>query len=145
MMPGGRPTGRGTSIWPLFTAMKGYELNAAGDEVDQELELCRDTVDSQRMNVRPDMPEDALEAVIARLDGAMTRVEGAARSMRSRVKRAELAAIEARDADVDRAHLAEALDEARGREAALQEAAQFASDALDGAITELRDLLRGED
>jgi Domain of unknown function (DUF4164) len=125
--------------------MKGPELNAAGDKVDQELELCRDTVESQRMNVRPDMPEDALEAVIARLDGAMTRVEGAARSMRTRVKRAELAAIEARDADVDRAHLAEALDQARGREAALQEAAQFASDTLDGAIAELRDLLLEED
>ena len=97
------------------------------------------------MNVRPDMPEDALEAVIARLDGAMTRVEGAARSMRTRVKRAELAAIEARDSDVDRAHLAEALDQARGREAALQEAAQFASDTLDGAIAELRDLLLEED
>lgn len=125
--------------------MKGPELNAAGDKVDQELELCRDTVESQRMNVRPDMPEDALEAVIARLDGAMTRVEGAARSMRTRVKRAELAAIEARDSDVDRAHLAEALDQARGREAALQEAAQFASDTLDGAIAELRDLLLEED
>ena len=136
---------RRTSIWPLFTDMKRPELNAAGDKVDQELELCRDTVESHRMNVRPDMPEDALEAVIARLDGAMTRVEGAARSMRTRVKRAELAAIEARDADVDRAHLAEALDQARGREAALQEAAQFASDTLDGAIAELRDLLLEED
>ena len=125
--------------------MKRPELNAAGDKVDQELELCRDTVESQRMNVRPDMPEDALEAVIARLDGAMTRVEGAARSMRTRVKRAELAAIEARDADVDRAHLAEALDQARGRETALQEAAQFASDTLDGAMAELRDLLLEED
>jgi Domain of unknown function (DUF4164) len=136
---------RRTSIWPLFTDMKRPELNAAGDKVDQELELCRDTVESQRMNVRPDMPEDALEAVIARLDGAMTRVEGAARAMRTRVKRAELAAIEARDADADRAHLAETLDQARGREAALQEAAQFASDTLDGAIAELRDLLLEED
>jgi Domain of unknown function (DUF4164) len=136
---------RRTSIWPLFTDMKRPELNAAGDKVDQELELCRDTVESHRMNVRPDMPEDALEAVIARLDGAMTRVEGAARAMRTRVKRAELAAIEVRDADADRAHLAETLDQARGREAALQEAAQFASDTLDGAIAELRDLLLEED
>ena len=145
MIPGVGLGRRRTSISPLFTAMKRPELNAAGDKVDQELELCRDTVESQRMNVRPDMPEDALEAVIARLDGAMTRVEGAARSMRTRVKRAELAAIEARDADVDRAHLAEALDQARGRETALQEAAQFASDRLDGAIAELRDLLLEED
>ncbi len=93
------------------------------------------------MNVRSDMPEDALEVVVARLDRAMGRVESVARTMRARVRKAEAAAVEARDADVDRANLAEALDEARGREAALQEAAQAASDALDGAITDLRGLL----
>jgi Domain of unknown function (DUF4164) len=93
------------------------------------------------MNVRPDTPHDALEAVIARLDTAMGFVEDVARSMRTRVQRAEMAAMEARDADVDRANLAEALDGARGREAALQEAAQAASDALDTAIADLRDLM----
>jgi len=93
------------------------------------------------MNVPADMPDDALEVVIARLDAAMGRVEGVARAMRARVHRAEAAAIEARDADADRANLAEALDVARGREATLQDAAQFASDTLDGAILELRDLL----
>ncbi|WP_291841573.1 DUF4164 family protein [Maricaulis sp.] len=91
--------------------------------------------------MRSDMPEDALEVVVARLDRAMGRVESVARTMRARVRKAEAAAVEARDADVDRANLAEALDEARGREAALQEAAQAASDALDGAITDLRGLL----
>ncbi|WP_304073497.1 DUF4164 family protein [Maricaulis maris] len=96
------------------------------------------------MNVRADMPEDALEAVVARLDTAMSRVEGVARSMRERVRRAEAAAIEARDADVDRANLADALDQARGREAVLQDAAQAASDALDTAITDLRDFLTEE-
>ncbi|MDF1769348.1 DUF4164 family protein [Maricaulis sp.] len=96
------------------------------------------------MNVRSDMPEDALEVVIARLDKAMGRVEDVARSMRNRVHKAEAAAIEARDADVDRANLAEALDQARGREAALQEAAQMASDTLDVAIADLRDLMAEE-
>ena len=96
------------------------------------------------MNVRADMPEDALEAVVARLDTAMSRVEGVARSMRERVRRAETAAVEARDADVDRANLADALDQARGREAVLQDAAQAASDALDTAITDLRDFLTEE-
>ncbi|MFY0636547.1 DUF4164 family protein [Maricaulis maris] len=96
------------------------------------------------MNVRSDMPEDVLDAVIARLDKAMGRVEGAARSMRNRVHTAEAAAIEARDADVDRANLAEALDQARGREAVLQDAAQIASDTLDVAIADLRDLMAEE-
>ena len=93
------------------------------------------------MNVRSDMPDDALGAVVARLDRAMGRVEGVARAMSIRGRQAEAAAIEARDADVDRAKLAEALDEARGREAALQDAAQAASDALDTAIADLRGLL----
>ncbi len=96
------------------------------------------------MNVRPDMPEDAIEAMVARLDAAMSRVEGAGRAMRTRVERAERAAMEARDSDADRANLAEALDQARGREALLQEAAQTASDALDGAIEDLRKLMAEE-
>lgn len=125
--------------------MKRSGVNVTGDEVDEELELCRDAADFGRMNVRADMPEDALEAVVARLDAAMSRVEGVAQTMRERVRRAESAAVEARDADVDRANLAEALDQARGREAVLQDAAQAASDTLDVAITDLRDLLTEED
>ena len=92
------------------------------------------------MNVRSDVPPDPLKTAVARLDGAMTRVESVARRMRQRVEQAESSAEEARNADVDRARLAEALDAARGREAALQEAAEAASDALDRAITDLRDM-----
>lgn len=124
--------------------MNRMGVKVAGDKLEEELELWRDTADFERMNVRADMPEDALEAVVVRLDSAMSRVEGVARSMRERVRLAEAAAIEARDADVDRANLAEALDQARGREAVLQDAAQAASDALDTAITDLRDLLTEE-
>ena len=90
------------------------------------------------MNVRPDVPNDPLRDAVARLDGAMSRVERVAGRMRARVERAEAAADQARNADDDRARLAEALDLARGREAALHAAAQDASDALDRAIAELR-------
>jgi ABC-type transporter Mla subunit MlaD len=90
------------------------------------------------MNVRPDVPEDPLKDAVARLDGAMSRVERVAGRMRARVERAEAAVDLARNADDDRARLAEALDLARGREAALQDAAQNASEALDRAISELR-------
>jgi len=133
-----------TSIPSFLGCMKGLRVKAAGDNLDEELELCADTDDSRRMNVRPDMPEDAIEAMVARLDAAMSRVEGAGRAMRTRVERAERAAMEARDSDADRANLAEALDQARGREALLQEAAQTASDALDGAIEDLRKLMAEE-
>ena len=97
------------------------------------------------MNVRPDAQADPLVAAVARLDGAMGRVEQVARRMRQRVARAEAEAEQSRDADGDRARLAEELDIARGREAALQDAVQAASDALDGAIEELRDLAREEE
>jgi len=90
------------------------------------------------MNVRPDVPNDPLRDAVARLDGAMSRVERVAGRMRARVERAEAAADQARNADDDRARLAEELDLARGREAALHTAAQDASDALDRAIAELR-------
>ena len=53
-------------------------------------------------------------------------------------ERAEQEAAQSRDADDDRARLAAALDEAQGRESALQAAAQDASDALDRAIEEIR-------
>lgn len=97
------------------------------------------------MNVRSELPPDPLQEAVARLDGAMTRVERVAGRMRARVERAETAADQARNADDDRARLAEALDEARGREAALHQAAQDASDALDRAIEELRILAAEEE
>jgi uncharacterized membrane protein YccC len=90
------------------------------------------------MNVRPEVPDSPIDAAVARLDGAMARVERVAGRMRARVERAEAEADQSRNADDDRARLAEALDVARGREAALQDAAQEASDALDRAIGELR-------
>jgi len=129
---------------PFFIGMNRSGVKVTGDKVDEELELSRDTADSQRMNVRSDMPEDALEVVIARLDKAMGRVEDVARSMRNRVHKAEAAASEARDADVERANPPEAPEQAPGREAALQEAAQMASDTLDVAIADLRDLMAEE-
>ncbi|OLF71746.1 hypothetical protein AWH62_11445 [Maricaulis sp. W15] len=138
--PGSEPS----TFPPLFTVMNRSGVKVTGGEVEEELELWADAADSGRMNVRSDMPEDALEVVLSRLDNAMGRVEGVARTMRARVRKAEIAAVEARDADVDRANLAEALDEARGREAVLQDAAQSASDALDSAISDLRGLLTEE-
>jgi ABC-type transporter Mla subunit MlaD len=96
------------------------------------------------MNVRSELPSDPLQEAVARLDGAMTRVERVAGRMRARVERAETAADQARNADDDRARLAEALDVSRGREAALHQAAQEASDALDRAIEELRTLAADE-
>ncbi|WP_203293850.1 DUF4164 family protein [Maricaulis parjimensis] len=96
------------------------------------------------MNVRSDVTEDPLQAAISRLDGAMSRVEGLAGQLRARAERAELEAAQSRDADDDRSRLAAALDEAQGREAALQEAAQDASDALDRAIGDLRLMMEAE-
>jgi len=90
------------------------------------------------MDVRPDETEDPLTVAVQRLDGAMTRIEGVTARLRARASEAEIAALAARDADVDRARLAEALDESRDRETCLQVAAQEASDALDRAIDDLR-------
>lgn len=96
------------------------------------------------MNVRPEVPADPLKDAVARLDGAMSRVERVTGRMRARVEHAEAAVDQARNADDDRARLAEALDLARGREAALHEAAQDASEALDRAIAELRHMASEE-
>lgn len=96
------------------------------------------------MNVRPEAPADPLQSAVDRLDGAMSRVEQVARRMRARVAQAEAEVEQARNADDDRARLAEELDIARGREATLQEAAQTASDAMDRAIVDLRHLASEE-
>lgn len=114
------------------------------DEVERLLELWGNAVDSMRMNVRSDVSEDPLQAAISRLDGALSRVEGVAGQLRARAERAELEAAQSRDADDDRSRLAAALDEVQGRETALHEAAQEASDALDRAIRELRVMMQEE-
>lgn len=96
------------------------------------------------MSVRSDSSADPLAAAVRRLDVAMTRIEEVTARLRARAQNAEMATTEARDANADRALLAEALDGARGREAVLQMAAQEASDALDRAIEDLR-LVVGEE
>ncbi|WP_417467325.1 DUF4164 family protein [Maricaulis sp.] len=90
------------------------------------------------MTERPNSADDPLLAAVTRLNGALARIEGQTKKLRGRVERAESAAIGARDADDDRARLADALDTARAREQALQQVAQETSDALDRAIGELR-------
>jgi hypothetical protein len=97
------------------------------------------------MNVRAGAIDDPLLAAVERLDGAMSRIEGLTTRLRARAERAESDVDEARNSDVDRARLAEALDAARGRESDLQLAAQGASDALDQAIGELRDMMAQEE
>ena len=108
------------------------------------LELCADATDSVAMSSPEDASQDPLAHAAARLDGAMARVERLAARLRARAEAAEAAAADARNADTDRALLAEALDAARSREAALSDAAQSASDALDRAIGDLREWAQEE-
>lgn len=96
------------------------------------------------MTMRSNSADDPLLAAVTRLNGALARIEGQAKKLRGRVERAETAALGARDSDDDRARLADALDTTRAREAALQQAAQHASDALDRAIGELRLMVEEE-
>ena len=132
------------SFSPSFTGFIVRRVRHSVDEVQSLLELWGNAVDSMRMNVRSDVSEDPLQAAITRLDGAMSRVEGLAGHLRARAERAELEAAQSRDADDDRSRLAAALDEAQGREAALHQAAQEASDALDRAIGDLRLMMQEE-
>ena len=81
---------------------------------------------------------DPLDAAISRFDAALERVEKTVSRLRSRADAALSASEEMGAYDADRARLADALDEARAREAALVEAAEEASLALDGAIRDLR-------
>jgi|TARA_R100000455_G_C6194027_1_gene67244 chromosome segregation ATPase len=82
--------------------------------------------------------DDPLDAAIARFDAALERVEKMTAKLRSRADAARSANEEMGAYDADRARLAEDLDDARAREAALVEAAEEASAALDGAIRDLR-------
>jgi len=81
---------------------------------------------------------DPLDAALSRFDSALERVEKMTARLRSKADAALNASEEMGAYDVDRARLADALDEARAREAALVEAAEEASMALDGAIRDLR-------
>lgn len=82
--------------------------------------------------------DDPLDAALARFDTALERVEKMTSRLRSKADAAKSASEEMGAYDADRARLADALDEARAREAALVEAAEEASTALDGAIRDLR-------
>lgn len=82
--------------------------------------------------------DDPLNAAITRFDAALERVEKMTARLRSRADAAQNASAEMGAYDADRARLADALDEARAREAALVDAAEEASMALDGAIRDLR-------
>lgn len=86
----------------------------------------------------PETETDPLDAAISRFDSALERVEKMTARLRSKADAALNASEEMGAYDVDRARLADALDEARAREAALVEAAEEASMALDGAIRDLR-------
>lgn len=81
---------------------------------------------------------DPLDAALTRFDSALERVEKMTARLRSKADAALNATEEMGAYDADRARLADALDEARAREAALVEAAEEASMALDGAIRDLR-------
>lgn len=121
-----------------------HGVNAAGDNLHELLELWADTPDSMRMNVRTDASEDPVTLAAGRLNDAMSRIEGVTSRLRARAEAAEATASDARNADDDRARLAEALDVARSRESELQMAAQQASEALDRAIDDLRVMLDEE-
>ncbi|WP_300530363.1 DUF4164 family protein [Maricaulis sp.] len=93
----------------------------------------------------PTVPhDDPLDRAVARLDGAMTRIERMTLRLRQRAESSQAAASIQIDYDQDRQRLAEALDASKAREAALEEAAQHASDALDRAIDDLRQYAAGE-
>ena len=81
---------------------------------------------------------DPLDAALTRFDSALERVEKMTARLRSKADAALNVTEEMGAYDADRARLADALDEARAREAALVEAAEEASMALDGAIRDLR-------
>ena len=74
---------------------------------------------------------DPMAQAISRLDRALSQVE-------NRLQCLQATARDSGDADVDRARLAEELDQARASEAAMAEAAEEASKALGEAIAELR-------
>ena len=82
--------------------------------------------------------DDPLDAALTRFDSALERVEKMMARLRSKADAAINASEEMGAYDADRARLADALDEARAREAALVDAAEEASMALDGAIRDLR-------
>jgi len=75
---------------------------------------------------------DPVTEAAERLARALSRVEIAVGNLKDRVSAAG-------DSDSDRARLAEALDDAKSREAAIAAAANDASDALGIAIAELRE------
>lgn len=121
-----------------------HGVNVAGDNLHELLELWADTPDSKRMNVRTDASEDPVKAAADRLNSAMARIEGVTTRLRARAEAAEATVGDARNADDDRARLAEALDASRSREAELQIVAQQASETLDRAIDDLRVMLDEE-
>lgn len=82
--------------------------------------------------------DDPLDDALTRFDSALERVEKVMARLRSKADAALSASEEMGAYDADRARLADALDEARAREAALVDAAEEASMALDGAIRDLR-------
>lgn len=87
----------------------------------------------------PTVPhDDPLDRAVARLGGAMTRIERMTLRLRQRAESSRAAASIQVDYDQDRQRLADALDASKAREAALEDAAQDASDALDRAIEALR-------
>jgi len=79
-----------------------------------------------------DESDDPVAKAAERLTRALSRVEIAVGRLKDRVS-------ETGDSDTDRARLAEALDDAQSREAAIAAAANDASDALATAIVELRE------
>ena len=90
------------------------------------------------MNTSSDTHDGSLLDAAHRLDGAMSRIESLTARLLAKSEKLETRLDDVGHSDDDRARLAEALDESRGREEALQAAAQDASDALDSAIEDLR-------
>ena len=90
----------------------------------------------------PDLSPDAdpLDAAAARLKAACERVAARVRRLEAEAEEATAGVQVAQYSDADRALLGEALDAAHAREAALEESAREASQALGEAIAALRAL-----
>ena len=83
---------------------------------------------------------DPLDAAAARLKAACERVAARVRRLEAEAEEASAGVQVAQNSDEDRARLAEALDAAHAREAALEESAREASEAMGEAIAALRAL-----
>ena len=90
---------------------------------------------------QPESTEDPLARASDRLDQAVQSVSRRIQTLEAQLSDAQHTVVATRDSDEDRAKLAASLDEARAREAELNDAVQQATEALDDAMGDIRAVL----